>query len=160
MTDNDEIFQLLGFNMMLIDKQNLVRLDLPASTKDWLALVGIPEKTLLPYGLIFHGSDQLEPFVTKSQSGVVVGESEGPTYIVVRKDGVVILVDKLDNSETYMNTSIGQFIMSLCKFTELTQDKFLLNEFQYHLNEIDVNATKSEESFWSVAIEDMFNLQL
>jgi hypothetical protein len=159
MIENDEIFRVLGCDMVLIDKQKLSRLDIPASARDWLATVGIPKKAQLPYGLIFNGANQVEP-ISKSKSGIIVGESEGPTYIVVREDGVVVLVDKFNDEQVFMNTTIEQFTILLCNFADLTHDRLSIKDFQISLREIDNNAAAEKESFWSVAIEDMLNLQL
>lgn len=160
MTDTEMIHELFGSDMILISETVLADCDLPLATKDWLATMGVPRSVELPFGLVLDGLDDLKPITNKFQSGLRIGVTDGPTYMVIIKDGAVVMLDKTDEPERFVNSSVSQFILSLCAFRELTQSKIKVEEFQSRLSEIDSGGTSNGDTFWSIALEEIINFEL
>lgn len=158
MTDSEKISEELGSEMVVIDNNVLSQCDLPLSTKDWLATVGIPKTAQLPFGLILNGSYNLKPIPQRPQTGLSIGETDGPSYMVIRRDGTVVMLCEGDDPENFVNSSISQFIMSLCILPEFFEYKITVKELETRLIQIDPKATRSEDAFWALVIEDAINL--
>ena len=154
MTDTEKISQQLGSDMVAVDMKLLSQSDLPISTKDWLATVGIPKTVQLPFGLVLKGVFALNPVPSKPQSGLIIGETDGPSYMAIKPDGTVVMSCETDEPDTFVNPSIGQFFESLTIYAEYVKRKMDRRQFETRLMQLDPEATRSEEQFWALVLED------